>query len=141
MPIGIADYTMYNTWRSLHRIQGLWGFSALPGMESPAGIQNQSVSMIGNSMLLKGAKNKEASWEFLKWWTSTDTQVNYGRGLEGIMGAAARYQTANLEAVARLPWDSASYDQLRGQFENVCAIPEVPGVTSPGAKLIMPSGR
>jgi ABC-type glycerol-3-phosphate transport system substrate-binding protein len=128
MPIGIADYTMYNTLAVFApEIQGLWGFSALPGMESPAGIQNQSVSMIGNSMLLKGAKNKEASWEFLKWWTSTDTQVNYGRGLEGIMGAAARYQTANLEAVARLPWDSASYDQLRGQFENVCAIPEVPG--------------
>ena len=129
MPIGIADYTMYNTLSVFApEINGLWSFSSLPGIEQPDGtINNQSVSMVGNCMMLKDAKNKEASWEFMKWWTSVETQVSYGRGLEAIMGAAARYNTANIEAVARLPWDSKSYDQLREQFGNLFTIPEVPG--------------
>lgn len=129
MPIGIADYTIHNTLSVFApEINGLWGFSALPGVEQPDGtINNQSASVVSNCMMLKDSKNKEASWEFMKWWTSVETQVSYGRGLEAVMGAAARYNTANVEAVARLPWDSKSYDQLNRQFGNLCTIPEVPG--------------
>ncbi|MGB4163287.1 MAG: extracellular solute-binding protein [Bacillota bacterium] len=129
MPIGIADYTIHNTLSVFApEISGLWGFGVLPGVRQPDGsINNTSVSAVSNCMMLKDAKNKEASWEFMKWWTSVDTQVSYGRALEAIMGAAARYNTANLEAVARLPWDSKSYDQLSEQFSNLCTIPEVPG--------------
>jgi ABC-type glycerol-3-phosphate transport system substrate-binding protein len=129
MPIGIADYTIHNTLSVFApEISGLWGFSVLPGIEQPDGtINNQSVSTVGNCMMLRDARNKEAGWEFMKWWTSVETQVSYGRGLEAVMGAAARYSTANVEAVARLPWDSKSYDQLSEQFSNLRTIPEVPG--------------
>lgn len=129
MPIGIADYTIHNTLSVFApEISGLWGFSVLPGIEQPDGmINNQSVSTVSNCMILRDARNKEASWEFVKWWTSVETQVSYGRGLEAVMGAAARYSTANVEAVARLPWDSKSYDQLSEQFANLRTIPEVSG--------------
>ena len=129
MPIGIADYTIHNTLSVFApEISGLWGFSVLPGIEQPDGmINNQSVSTVSNCMMLRDARNKEASWEFMKWWTSVEAQVSYGRGLEAVMGAAARYSTANVEAVARLPWDSKSYDQLSEQFGNLRTIPEVPG--------------
>lgn len=129
MPIGIADYTLYNTLAVFApEITGLWGFAPVPGFENEDGtINNLSASFIVNCMMLSSAENKKASWEFMKWWTSTDTQVSYGRALEGVMGAAARYNTANLEAVARLPWDSESYDQLSKQFENTFTIPAVPG--------------
>jgi ABC-type glycerol-3-phosphate transport system substrate-binding protein len=129
MPIGIAEYTIHNTLSVFApEINGLWGFAVLPGIEQPDGtINNQSVSTVNNCMMLSDAENKQVSWEFMKWWTSVETQVSYGRGLEAVMGAAARYSTANVEAVARLPWDSKSYDQLSEQFRNLRTIPEVPG--------------
>lgn len=129
MPIGIAEYTIHNTLSVFApEINGLWGFAVLPGVEQPDGtVNSQSVSTVNNCMMLSDAENKQASWEFMKWWTSVETQVSYGRGLEAVMGAAARYSTANVEAVARLPWDSKSYDQLSEQFRNLHTIPEVPG--------------
>ncbi len=129
MPIGIADYTTYNTFQVFApEISGLWGFAPLPGFRQEDGsINNASISGVSSTIMLKSAKNKEASWEFMKWWVSADTQVNYGRSLEAIMGAAARYNTANLEAVGRLPWASKDYEMLMKQFQNVKVIPEVPG--------------
>ena len=71
--------------------------------------------------------NKEAAWEFLKWWTSTETQTDFGREMEGVMGAAARYPTANVEALALLPLPLKDYNNIMSQFENVKGIPEIPG--------------
>ena len=63
----------------------------------------------------------------MKWWTSSDTQTLFGREMEGLMGAAARYPTANIEALDRLPWPVEDYKNLKTQFECVQGIPEVPG--------------
>lgn len=128
MPIGIADYTLYNTLSVFApEIRGLWGFAPLPGIERDGLLHNESVSGVGNTLMLKAAKNKEAAWEFMKWWASSPTQVAYGRALEGILGAAARYPAANLDALSKLPWPSEHYDALINQFNNVVCLPEVPG--------------
>ena len=51
----------------------------------------REVSSFGTSaIIMEQAEDKEASWEFLKWWTSKDVQVRFGREMEGLMGAAAR---------------------------------------------------
>lgn len=129
MPIGVADYTVYNTLAVFApEINGQWGFAALPGIRQEDGsVNHTSASYVGTTMMLENSKEKEASWEFMKWWSSTETQVNYGRALEGIMGAAARYNTANLEAVGQLPWESDNYDELIKQYERSTTVPEVPG--------------
>lgn len=57
-----------------------------------------SVIMFGN------AQNKNASWQFMKWWTSAEAQTLYGREIEALQGISARYPTANLEAMKQLPW-------------------------------------
>jgi ABC-type glycerol-3-phosphate transport system substrate-binding protein len=86
-------------------------------------------------MILNQTQNKEASWEFLKWWGSTDIQVQFGREMEGIMGAAARYPTANVAALERLPWPSRDIAILNRQWEEVKGIPEVPGSYITGRHL------
>ena len=63
--------------------------------------------------MMEQAKNKDASWEFLKWWTSKDVQVRFGREMEGLMGAAARYPTANIEALKELPWPVKDYNSWK----------------------------
>ncbi|XEC93625.1 extracellular solute-binding protein [Paenibacillus tarimensis] len=138
MPIGLSDYTTYNQLTVFApEIRGLWGFVPVPGVVKEDGTIDRSVPSGGSSVLmLEKAQDKEAAWEFMKWWTSADTQTKFGREMEGLMGAAARYPTANIEALGQLPWPIADYKNLSAQFEEVKGIPEVPGGYFTGRHLI-----
>ena len=138
MPIGIADYTMYNQLSVFApEIRGMWGFVPVPGTEQNDGTLSREVPSGGNGVvMMKSTEDKEAAWEFMKWWTSEDTQVQYGREMEGLMGAAARYPTANINALDQLPWPVTDYENLKAQFEWVQGIPEVPGGYFTGRHLL-----
>jgi ABC-type glycerol-3-phosphate transport system substrate-binding protein len=129
IPVGFADYANFNTLEVFApEIRGLWEFGLLPGTPQADGTIDRSVPVSGTaSMLLANAKNPPLAWEFLKWWTSADTQYRFGRELESIMGAAARYATANDEAFSRLPWSAKNLAVLREQQKWTVGTPEVPG--------------
>lgn len=129
MPLGLADYNTFNTLSVFApEIRGLWSFAVLPGTKEEDGTVNRSVNFWGNcSMMLSNAKNKENAWEFLKWWASSDTQVRFGRELESVMGASARYATANKVAFDQLAWSRSNSETLKEQWEWVVGTPEVPG--------------
>jgi len=137
IPMAIADYTFYNTLSvSAPEIRGLWGFSTVPGIRQADGSIRRDVSSGGTSVIMMDqAKDKEAAWEFMKWWTSKETQVRFGREMEGLMGAAARYPTANIEALQGLPWPTLDYQILEQQWLWVKGIPEVPGGYYTGRNL------
>jgi ABC-type glycerol-3-phosphate transport system substrate-binding protein len=129
IPLAIADYTHFNTLAVFApEIQGLWDFSPIPGIRRSDGTIDRSVSVKPTaSMMFANAGNPDAAWEFLKWWTSADTQYQFGRELESIMGAAGRYATANVEAFRRLPWSTAQMRALSEQMMWTVGTPEVPG--------------
>ena len=129
MPIGIADYTTYNMLTVMApEIRGLWDFTVVPGTERQNGTVDHTVaSHTTGVMMLENTKDKESSWEFMKWWTSKETQLSYGREMEGLMGEAARYPTANIEALELLPWPLKDYNNLSSQWKWVRGIPQVPG--------------
>ena len=129
MPIGIADYTNFNMLSVLApEINGLWGFRPVPGTRMPDGSVNRLSPSGGAAvMMMEQADDKYAAWEFMKWWTSADIQVQYGVLLEAAMGPAARHPTANLEAFARLPWTVRDYRNIMYQFSYIRGIPQVPG--------------
>ncbi len=129
MPFGIADYTLYNQLSVFApEIRGMWGFVPIPGTVQKDGTLDRTVSSGGSAVVMMDkAKDKEASWEFMKWWTSEETQTVFGREMEGLMGAAARYPTANIKALDSLPWPVADYENLKAQFEWAEGVPEVPG--------------
>lgn len=129
MPIGIADYTFYNLLSVFApEIEGLWKFVPVPGtMQEDGTIDRSSPGSGTGSIMLESARNKEHAWAFLKWWTDAQTQVMFGRELESIMGAAARYPTANLEALDQMPWHVKDAASIAEQWDSVFGIPEVPG--------------
>lgn len=129
MPVGIQDYTFYNYLSvSAPEIKGLWEFVPVPGFKQADGTIRRDVASGGTAtVMLKQAKNKDAAWQFMKWWVSKDAQVRFGREMEGLMGAAARYPTANVKALQELPWPTRDYRRLEEQWEWVKGIPEVPG--------------
>ncbi len=129
MPIGIVDYTTYNMLTVMApEIKGLWDFTMVPGTPQPDGtISHEVASHTTGVMMLENSTHKDAAWEFMKWWTEKDTQIAYGREMEGLMGEAARYPTANIEALEELPWPVKDYKNLESQWQWVRGIPQVPG--------------
>ena len=106
----------------------MWEFTTIPGTLQEDGTVDHSTGSWGNAtMMLANCKDPDAAWEFMKWWMSVDTQVRYGRELEAVMGAAARYATANREVFMQLAWSSDERDALLEQWQYVKCNPEVPG--------------
>jgi ABC-type glycerol-3-phosphate transport system substrate-binding protein len=129
MPLAFADYTWFNTLEVFApELRGLWGFARMPGLKKSDGTVDRSVS-VGTlaSMIVSSTKYPDQSWEFLKWWISSSTQLRFGRELESIMGAVARYPTANYEAFRRLSWGSEQMAVLDEQRSWTIGTPEVPG--------------
>ena len=128
-PIMISDYTTYNNFAvSAPDIAGLWSFVPFPGTVRPDGSVDFSVASTGlAAMIMADTAEPEASWDFLKWWTSKETQVKYGREMESLMGAAARVPTANYEAFLNMPWPVDDFRSLKESMEWVKGIPQVPG--------------
>lgn len=129
IPFVISDFTLYNTLSvSAPEIRGLWGFTMIPGTRQADGTIRRNTSNNSTAcIMLKSAKDKDSAWDFMQWWTSKDAQVRFGREMESILGASARYPTANIEALAELPWPTKDFKILKEQGEWVTGIPEVPG--------------
>ncbi len=129
MPIAIQNYTMYNNVVIFGtEIAGLWEFGPVPGMVDEDGNIN-NVVMSGSSALvmMAGTDDAASSWEFMKWYTDTQFQVDYSNELVAILGDAAKNATANQEALEELPWTSREYQQLMKQMDNLAAVPQYPG--------------
>ncbi len=140
MPILIGDYTgLYNQLKVFAtEIEGLWQFVPLPGIENEDGvINNQSISGVGATVMVKGAEDKrEDAWEFMKWYTGKDCQTEYTNEMVAIMGPSAKHPTANIDALESLPWTTEEFAQISAQIEGhdgpggldgLAAIPNYPG--------------
>ena len=129
MPIGVADYTTYNTLQiSAPEIKGKWKMVPIPGTRDENGnINNTSSTGTSGCVMMSQSKHKDAAWEFIKWWTDSDAQYKFGRELESVLGMSARYNTANIKALQRLPWSTADLNGLMLQAKNTKGIPNIPG--------------
>lgn len=132
VPIGIADYTEYNRFELLApEIKNLWSFAPVPGVQKEDGtIDNTVVCSTSQCIMLTSAQEREKeneAWAFMKWWVSTEIQLDYANSIEAILGSSARYATANKEVLARLPWATKDLEKILEQFEHTRGIPPVPG--------------
>ncbi len=129
MPLGIQSYTNYiNISMAAPEISGKWAMAPIPGFVDENGQINNSQAGSGTGCgILASAKNPKGGWEFLKWWTSAETQLAYSNNCESILGVSGRVATSNPEAFKQMGWDSASLDALLTQWSRLKEIEEVPG--------------
>lgn len=125
----IQPYNMYNLLTvGAPEIAGLWEMVPIPGtMDENGNIDISQTSTVTGTIMFKRTKDKEAAWEFMKWWSSAEVQSKYGIELEGIMGPSARYTPANREAFVQLPWSEEQIQQLLCAWDSLKGIPQVPG--------------
>ncbi|MFB9278596.1 extracellular solute-binding protein [Cohnella cellulosilytica] len=119
MPIGVADYSTYLMLSTAApELTGWWGMVPMPGIRQSDGTINRSTGgMSQTGMIFNSSDMQEESWKFLKWWTSADVQEQFGTELEAILGVEARWNTANVEALKRLPWPTEDLNGILEQWE------------------------
>lgn len=129
IPIAISGYTLYSTLKvAAPEIDGRWAMALVPGFADEQGNVSHVESAGGTgAVILNISKHKKAAWEFLKWWTSADTQYSYSTEVESILGVTGRHATANVEALSRMTWQSNDLETLLQQWEQVEELPEIAG--------------
>lgn len=128
-PVGISTHTMYTTLKvAAPEIDGLWGVALVPGTVNADGKISHITSGGGTACsILKLTKNPKAAWEFLKWWTSTETQLAFSNEIESILGPTGRVSLSNVEAFSSLQWDADMRDTIITAMKQIEEVPEYPG--------------
>lgn len=130
MPLGVGDF---NTYMQLSvaapEISGRWGIAPLPGVMKEDGTIDRTAGAITDKgdIIMKQSTKPEESWEFLKWWSSTETQTKFAKEVEALMGAEARWNTANKEAFLSLSWNDEDIAVLQTEWEWARETPTVLG--------------
>ena len=129
MPIVISSYGLYNTLEeAAPEIAGQWIMTSIPGTEQPDGTLDRSTSASGTcTIILNNCKDKDAAWEFVKWWNSAEVQQMYARDVEAELSTLGRHTPANLEAFQGSLWTDEEKELLLLQWQNVVEVPEIPG--------------
>lgn len=139
MPIGIGNFTTYmQLMTSAPELYGRWSIAPVPGTEQADGTVLHSVGTTAATadIILNQSEKKDAAWQFLKWWSSEETQTRYGRELEAILGMGARWNTANVNAFYSLPWDARHERVIRAQMDAAQEQMIVPGGYFTGRHII-----
>lgn len=127
--MSIQPYNMYNQLMvAAPEINGLWAMSPIPGVAKENGtIDNSQNAAVTGSVMLDSCKDKEAAWEFMKWWSSDEIKAKYAVSLEGMLGASARFTPANIQTLSMMPWSDEEVATLTSAWERVIGIPQLPG--------------
>lgn len=129
MPIGISLYTTYNQLSiAAPEIAGLWEMVAIPGTLKADGTIDRSQGASGTACVIPSTtKNKEAAWEFVKFWVGAEAQTRYATDIEAVLGVGGRFSPANVEAFKNMPWTTKESDNIMSQWESVEEIHNIPG--------------
>ncbi len=125
VPLGIAPLATYmNLYSAAPEIAGRWSVALVPASQNG----DRTIAGAGTGCgIISKSKHKDEAWEFLKWWTSAETQTRYNNNVESLLGMIGRTTTANVEAFQNLAWDSEHLSVMEQQRLQVKEVPEVPG--------------
>ncbi len=129
LPVGISNVETYVKLRTAApEIEGLWGIDLYPATVLPGGIENRyATGSAQTCIMLADTEKPQESWEFLKWWMSTETQVEFERQLIMNYGPEYLWYTANLEAFRYLPIPEEDKDVILAQWEWLQEPVKLPG--------------
>jgi ABC-type glycerol-3-phosphate transport system substrate-binding protein len=129
LPIGISNFNTYvQLTAAAPELNGLWGIAPIPGIKDSHGRIERWAPGTGEAdMIFHDSNKKEQAWEFLKWWTSEQTQAEFGQKIEAIYGPAFRWNSSNLEAFKQLPWPAKDIQVILEQSKWLEDIPHIPG--------------
>ena len=129
LPIGIADLSTYNLLlNAAPELDGLWDIALFPGITDENGVVQRWTTGGAETMgILSQTTRADDAWTFLKWWSSTEIQSQFGSQLQSTYGSEYIWPTANTEAFASLPLKSSHKTVIMEQMEWMTEAPWVLG--------------
>lgn len=128
-PVVVSDYCGFFNQLAVAapEISGLWGFAPIPGTLQEDGTISHAVNSNNTGAVIFNKVNDvDNAWTFLKWFCSTEVQVEYGTQIEGLLGQMGRYATANTEALTQLAWSTEEAETILGAMDELQEIPIIP---------------
>jgi len=139
-PIGIADYATYNMMiNAAPELEGSWTIELAPGTlttdedgneyidRSYCGCAESTVMFNSDGDNDTISEREQMAWEFVKWWSSTDVQAEFGQTIQITYGDEYIWPTANMEAFDMLPINSHDKEVIEEFASNVVDVARVPG--------------
>ena len=103
----------------------MWKMLPMPGTAQADGTVNRAASVTCSAaLIMNNGCDTQAAWEFVSWFAGAEAQASYGRRLEALVGEAARYNTANLQAIRLLPWTPSEASLILTQMQAAKGIPQ-----------------
>lgn len=132
MPLGIGNFSVYQQLSTAApELVGKWGIALLPGLYREDGQIDRSFGSFAGEcdIILKHETDEryQACFDFLEWWTSEETQRQYAREIESLLGVEARWNTANVDAFYSLEWSREDREVLMEQLQWARETPVVLG--------------
>ena len=105
LPIGVSNFVTYvQLTTAAPELNGLWGIDLYPATVLPDGTQNRYATGSAQACIMFANTDRSAdSWEFMKWWMSTETQVEFQQQLILNYGPDYLWNSANLDAFQYSP--------------------------------------
>ena len=131
LPIGIADFNSYNLiLNAAPEIANSWNIALVPGVvDEETGEVYRYMSGGAESMVMftSNDEREQKAWEFMDWWSSTETQAEFGQMLQIMYGDEYIWPTANLEAFGQLPYPTKHKEIIMEQASYILEAPRLLG--------------
>lgn len=130
IPVGVADYATYNLMtNAAPELKNSWSIALVPGVEQEDGTIDRTVCGCAESTVIFNStdEREQMAWEFVKWWSSTAVQAEFGQTLQITYGDEYMWTTANMEAFMQLPWETEDKLIIAEQMSYVIDVARVPG--------------
>ncbi|MCA9970099.1 MAG: extracellular solute-binding protein, partial [Anaerolineales bacterium] len=118
LPIGISNFENYlKLLTAAPELNGLWEIALYPATVQPDGTQlRYATGSAQASIMFANTPQPEAAWTFMKWWMSTETQIDFQQQLILNYGLEYLWNSANLEAFAYTPIPQAHKEVILAQW-------------------------
>ncbi len=129
LPVGIIDSNEYILLKNgAPELEGQWALADYPGTRQADGsISRWYVANGTGGIIFRNGKHINEAWEFLKWWTEKETQVNYTYTLRSTYGKEFFWLPANVEAMEEAPIDQADKDVIMNSVKWLRDVPRSMG--------------
>ena len=128
LPIGVSNFATYlKVDAAATELAGKWDIAPMPGIRQEDGsIKRSSIGPGASTVIFKKSEYQKEAWEFLQWWLSAKTQEEFGTQLELLYGSEYIWNTANLTAFQKMPFDETHKQIILKQWESLFEVPRTP---------------
>jgi ABC-type glycerol-3-phosphate transport system substrate-binding protein len=129
LPIGVSNFETYiKLLTAAPEITGLWAIDLYPATVLPDGSKLRYATGSAQACIMFDNTDKpDESWEFMKWWMSTETQIEFQQQLILNYGLEYLWNSANLEAFAYSPMPDAHKEVVLEQWQWLQEPVKLPG--------------